>query len=551
MPEPTLTTVGQLLINSAIPSEHRDYSRVFDKKSLYKFLTEQATRMDPDSFREMVQRLTLIGLRTARQSPSSSFSLKDLAPPKAKSAITDNLKADVKRIIKTVKDPEERDQQIIDTVQKYQKDFASNIYDESLKSNNPFAMQVFAGARGNKNQLSSMIGSDLLYADNRGRPVPVPVLHSYSEGVDPVEYWAGAYGSRSGSIDVKLAVGDAGYFAKRLTAAAHRLVTTDEDIEDGQGMVVDTDDNDNLGAILARDYGNIKKGTPIDSRVLKSLKDAKQDKIMIYSPIAAISKIGGLPQIAAGMREHGSLPNIGTNVGITAAQAIAEPVSQGMLCLAAGTMVRMADGSTKAIEDIQVGDMVLGADKAGSTASVKVVNTYDNGLRPCYDFKFANMQTNEIVELVCTADHKILTNYGYILPLSEITVEMCALTVTLDSLKLTDKEYLAQLHTYDIEVDNADHLFVLANGLIVSNSSKHGGGVAKGKAARTVTGFSYLNQLVEVPKTFTEGATAAKEDGVVGKVEDAPQGGKFVYIGNTQHYIPVGQEVLVKPGQAI
>ena len=318
--EPSLTTVGQLLINSALPEDHRDHSRVWDKSSMRKFLTDMATTMKPDDYREMIQRLTLIGLKSARQSPSSSFTLESLKPPKAKKAVTDALRKDVRTILRTVKDPEQRDAAIVDATLKYQKDLVNNVYEEALKSENPFAMQVFAGARGNKSQLASMIGTDLMYSDNKGRPVPIPVMNSYSEGVDPVEYWAGSYGARSGAIDVKLAVGDAGYFAKRLTGASHRLVVTDEDIEDGQGVMADTDDPDNMGAILARDEGGFKKGTYLDASVLKSLSQAGHKRLMVYSPIAAVSSMNGLPRLAAGVREHGKLAEIGMNVGITAAQ---------------------------------------------------------------------------------------------------------------------------------------------------------------------------------------------------------------------------------------
>ena len=411
--EPKVTTVGQLLINDSLPAEFRDYTRVWEKSSLRKFLTDAATKMDPDAYREMVHRLSLIGLKTARQSSDSSFTLESLKPPKVKREMSEGLRKEVRSIIREIKNPEQRDAAIVDAALKYQDKFADRIYDEALKAENPFAMQVLAGARGNKSQLSSMIGSDLLYSDNKKRAVPIPVLNSYAEGVDPVEYWAGSYGARSGSIDVKLAVGEAGYFAKRLTAAAHRLAVTDEDIEDGQGMMVDVDDADNMGAVLARDYGSYKKGSYIDGSTLKGLKQGGINRVMIYSPIAAVSALGGLPRLAAGVREHGKLAEVGMNVGITGAQAIAEPVSQGML------------------------------------------------------------------------------------------------------------------------------------------NSKHSGGVAKGKKGRTVTGFAYLNQLVEVPKTFTDGAPVSKADGIVGKVENAPQGGNYVYVNDERYYVPADQTVSVKPGQSL
>ena len=411
--EPTLTTVGQLLINSAIPEEHRDYSRTWDKNSMREFLTDMTKKVTPDQYKDMVQQLTLIGLQSARQSAYSSFSLESLKPTKAKREITDIIRKEVRDIVRTIKDPEQRDEAIIEATLKHQKGLVDRVYQEALTSENPFAMQVFAGARGNKNQLSSMIGTDLLYSDSKGRAVPIPLLNSYSEGVDPVEYWAGSYGARSGAIDVKLAVGDAGYFAKRLTAAAHRLVATDEDIADGQGMIVDVTDPDNMGSVLARDEGPFKRGTYLDSSNLKALYAHGRKNIMVYSPIAAVSALGGLPRLAAGIREHNKLSEIGMNVGITAAQAIAEPVSQGML------------------------------------------------------------------------------------------------------------------------------------------NSKHGGGVSRGKAKRTVTGFDYLNQLVEVPRSFTDGAPVSKLDGIVGKIEAAAQGGNYVYVDGEKYYVPGEQAVTVKPGQSL
>ena len=67
----------------------------------------------------------------------------------------------------------------------------------------------------------------------------------------------------------------------------------------------------------------------------------------------------------------------------------------------------------------------------------------------------------------------------------------------------------------------------LSQGLI---SSKHGSGVANAGKATRATGFKAVNQLVQVPKIFEGGATAAQHDGHVSKIEDAAQGGKYVYV---------------------
>ncbi len=410
--EPHKSTVGQILVNSALPKEFRDYSRVFDKKTMQSFLAKIGSKVDNDTFAEIVQRLSIIGLRSARGSDKASFSLSDFKAPAVKDKILSKLRAELKTIIQTTSDLDKRDGLIIDTISNYTKKLPDELYKAALKDKNPFAIQILSGSRGNKSSLSSLFGADLMYMDNRERPIPLPVLKSYAEGLDPIEYWAGTYGTRAGIVAVNLATAEAGYLGKRLTRASHRLVATDEDINPNQALAVDVDDADNLGAVLARDYGALKRGTPIDARVMKALKDRDLDEILIYSPIAASSKIGGLPVLAAGVRESGKMTDIGANIGINAAQALAEPVSQSML------------------------------------------------------------------------------------------------------------------------------------------SKKHTGGVATGKRAR-LTGFEFLEQLIDVPKTFVGGAPTVEEDGIVGGIRDAPQGGKYIKVNGKEHYASADQKITVKPGQKV
>jgi DNA-directed RNA polymerase subunit beta' len=67
---------------------------------------------------------------------------------------------------------------------------------------------------------------------------------------------------------------------------------------------------------------------------------------------------------------------------------------------------------------------------------------------------------------------------------------------------------------------------------------KHAGGQAAGGGGEKVyAGFPIINQIGQIPKTFRHKATLADVDGEVSKVEQAPQGGTNVYIGDTVHYI--------------
>ncbi len=106
--------------------------------------------------------------------------------------------------------------------------------------------------------------------------------------------------------------------------------------------------------------------------------------------------------------------------------------------------------------------------------------------------------------------------------------------------KRQSQEWFGNVETMDIEVDNEDHLFVLANGLIVSNS-KHSGGVVGADSAKGISGFKHLNQLIQVPKHFPQGAAHSTVDGRVDRIQEAPQGGTYIFIDGHRHYVPQQQ----------
>lgn len=116
------------------------------------------------------------------------------------------------------------------------------------------------------------------------------------------------------------------------------------------------------------------------------------------------------------------------------------------------------------------------------------------------------------------------------------------------SSKIKNVEFLGMRQCYDIEVENKDHLFVLNNGVITSNS-KHTSGAYKGK--KVISGLKYIEQFTESPETFADKASVAEEDGKVNKIEDAPQGGKYITVNNKKIYVLPGMELCVKVGDEV
>ena len=198
------TTVGQLLVNEALPANLRDYSRTLNKSGL-KDLLRQVAEQHPDRYREISRELLQIGMRVAQETGGNSFGLQHLQKSKAGVAARERLTAQIQQIEGNPRlSPEAKEAAVVQALKHEIGPQQEAVYREALEAKNPLAMQVLSGSRGNKSNLSSLLGSDLLYVDHHNRPIPVPVFHSYSEGLSPEEYFAGAYGARQGVVATKL-----------------------------------------------------------------------------------------------------------------------------------------------------------------------------------------------------------------------------------------------------------------------------------------------------------------------------------------------------------
>lgn len=402
------TTVGQILINESLPEPLRDYERPLDRKTVHQLLRTVAQHY-PEQYNDVTYALMNVGANAATIAGApASISLDSMRAGLKAGQLRRDLRQKIDEILQTPGlNQQQRDFKIVKLVDRMAPIIREVNMAEATKAGNSLAIQVQSGARGNPSQFSSLNIGDLLVQDHRDQPIPVPLVNSYAEGVDPVEYWAGSYGARKGTVDTKFATPKGGFLAKQLALASHRLLVTEDDCGTANGIPVEGNDADNVGGVLARSYGAYRAGTVVTPKIGKKLP---KRVVLMRSPMTCQAK-GGVCAKCVGVRERGDFPEIGDNVGVAAAQAISEPVSQSAL------------------------------------------------------------------------------------------------------------------------------------------SSKHSGGIVG--AGPTAAGFDAINQLVQVPKTFRDGATVATESGRVEKIESAPQGGTFITVGGRRHYVAAGLDPLVAKGDAV
>lgn len=330
------TTLGQLLINEALPPDMRDYERVYDKKNTVATATELAKR-HPEKYRDVMKRLHDVARDAAYTSNGFSFGLKDIKPSLASQYAQLSVRRELRTILGNRQlTPEQRKAKILAMAAKAQTKLVEEVFQEAQSQDNPLVHQIASGV-GNKFSLNSIIGADLQYVDHKNEPIPIPVLNSYSRGLRPEEYFAAAFGARKGVIDTKTATADAGFYGKQLTQMAHRLlVTADDDDDENEdainlGLPSDVDDPDNEGALLARPVGPYKRNTVLTPKILRDIKAMGTKDILVRSPTVGGPADGGVYARDVGYREKSRLPPAGDYVGIAAVQALSEPVSQGQL----------------------------------------------------------------------------------------------------------------------------------------------------------------------------------------------------------------------------
>lgn len=398
-----------LLINSVLPPDLRDEARSLDKKGLDTLLTAVA-RSHPDKYSDIVQAISNAGRRAA-YSQGETLTLKDMMPVIDKAPVLKQMDDELDTIEAMDVEPEEKQRLKMSVWSRYATDLEKLTKDNALAQGNNLGSAVLSGARGNPFQLKAMLTTPALYTDYRDRPIPLFVRRGFNEGLRPYEYLASTFGVRKGVISTKASTADSGDLAKQLVQAAARVVVTDDDCGTSNGLDYDVDDADIEGRVLAKNYGDLKAGTPIDKRVVSQLHKQKVDKVIARSPMTCQAK-DGICASCLGLTPEGKFAPLGHQAGITAAQAVSEPLTQGAL------------------------------------------------------------------------------------------------------------------------------------------NTKHGGGGFKGDK-KMFAGFDIIDQIVQSPETYPFKAAVATRDGKVNKIEDAPQGGKFVYIDGEQHYILPGFEPQVKEGDHV
>ncbi|MFR8062118.1 MAG: DNA-directed RNA polymerase subunit beta', partial [Lancefieldella rimae] len=234
---------------------------------------------------------------------------------------------------------------------------------EGFAENNPIYMMADSGARGSKTQLRQLAGMRGLMADMSGETIDLPIKANFREGLEPLEYFISTYGARKGLVDTASHTSDSGYLTRRLVDVAQDVIVREEDcgtdeaitypiIKPGQSSV----DADLVGRCTLEDVCDPKTGEVLIAAggYVESIDDLKKliehglKKIRLRALLTCKSKYGVCQKCYGWDLSTRRPVNIGTAVGVIAAQSIGEPGTQL-------TMRTIHSGGVAGAEDITQG----------------------------------------------------------------------------------------------------------------------------------------------------------------------------------------------------
>jgi DNA-directed RNA polymerase subunit beta' len=211
---------------------------------------------------------------------------------------------------------------------------------------NPVYVLMESGARGNKNQARQLCGARGLMAKPNGEIIERPILSSFREGLSVLEYFISTHGARKGLSDTALKTADAGYMTRKLCDVAMDAIIDCHDngkrdgiwkksIYDGDEEIVTLQERI-AGRCSAEKIVNpsnpkevwVKDGELITEEIAKKIQDSGIERVKILSALTLASRTG-MPAVAYGINPATQrMVEVGSAVGIIAAQSIGEPGTQ-------------------------------------------------------------------------------------------------------------------------------------------------------------------------------------------------------------------------------
>ncbi len=358
------TTVGRVIVYDQLPkgSDFEWINKVLTRKDLVKIIETIYYTFGDEATADVLDKVKKLGFYYATVS-GTSLSLDDLLIPHNKHEIIQQAEKAVENVEKLYMDGVitngERYNKVISIWGHTTAQVANAMYGDLEQQNelaflnkdsanrpfNPVFMMLASGDRGSKDQITQLVGMRGLMAKPTGEVMETPVKANFKDGLSVFEYFISTHGARKGQADTALKTANSGYLTRRLVDAAQDVVVSMHDCKT-LGYIELTDLKDSgdtiyplsqrvFGRVLAADVKDsitgellFKQGDCVGRDQLRLLDDSAVSKVLVRSVLTCQAKRGICAQCYGYDLSQGKMVDVGTTVGVIAAQSIGEPGTQ-------------------------------------------------------------------------------------------------------------------------------------------------------------------------------------------------------------------------------
>ncbi len=355
-------TLGRMIFNRPIPQDLGFVSRETDdelfgleinkvvkKKELGQLIDRCIKKHGAAVCANMLDDIKEMGYKYSTKA-SFSISVYDMTIPEEKSVYIEAAQKKVDKINQYYQDGwlsnDERYNSVIKVWEQTTDDVTAALQN-GFDNYNPIKIMSDSGARGSIAQMRQLAGMrGLMFATN-GKTIELPIKSNFREGLNILEYFMGAKGSRKSLSDTALRTADSGYLTRRLVDVSQEVIVRENKCDTTKGawvnQIIDEKSNNVLEPLQDRIVGRYTIGevvNPTTGEIIvgddemisedqaNAIVAAGIDKVYIRTAIQCHAKQGICAHCYGADLASGKLVNVGEAVGIIAAQSIGEPGTQ-------------------------------------------------------------------------------------------------------------------------------------------------------------------------------------------------------------------------------
>jgi DNA-directed RNA polymerase subunit beta' len=340
------TSPGRVIFNRALPKEFRFTNYLLDKGGVNELINRVYRLVGDEPTIEMVDQIKNVGFHYATVS-GTTVAVADLTIPVERDEILDTARKRVNEIDRQYRrgllTEEEQYQRTIEQWNNAKAQVEVAVRD-AIDPAGPMAVMALSGAgKGGFGPITQLAGMRGLMADPSGRIIPMPIQSNFRQGLDAIEYFISTHGARKGLADTALRTADAGYLTRRLVDVAQDIIIMAEDCGTSKGIWVRRSDNFGKQTLAERIYGRVTAATVADPKTgeviielnemfteeLSEAVDATgTQEVYVFSPMTCELRQGICAKCYGIDLARGKEVQLGSAVGIVAAQSIGEPGTQ-------------------------------------------------------------------------------------------------------------------------------------------------------------------------------------------------------------------------------